>query len=247
MNIDQIHMSTHKLRLFGIHHSAQKLADQAAAKNLSHLEFLNLILQEEDIFRKNRTSKTLATKAKFKMQASLEDWDTSFDRGITKTKLKELSNLSFLINKESVIVVGKTGEGKSHLCVAVGRRLCLENVSVQFLSVNLFFQEVQAEKAAGRYLQYLGRLSKTKVLIFDDFGLRNYTHDEAITLMDVLEDRYQKNSIIMNSQVDPKGWKKLFEDPVIAEAIVDRIINPSQIITLKGGSYREKLELKKTT
>ncbi|MBK7893118.1 MAG: ATP-binding protein [Bdellovibrionales bacterium] len=88
------------------------------------------------------------------------------------------------------------------------------------------------------------RLSSIRALILDDFGLRNYTHDEATVLVDLLEDRHRKGSVIVTSQVDPRGWTKLFEDPVIAEAIVNRLEHPSQRLNLKGGSYREKLQTK---
>ena len=110
--------------------------------------------------------------------------------------------------------------------------------------MNLLFEEILSEKASGKYLAFIKRINKANILILDDFGLRNYTHEEATTLTDVLEERYQKGSVIITSQVDPKGWTKLFEDPVIAEAITDRLIHPSQTITLKGGSYREKLNSK---
>ena len=109
------------------------------------------------------------------------------------------------------------------------------------MPVNFFFEELIAERTAGRYLAYLKLLVKQQVLILDDLGLRNYTHAEASSLLDLLEERYQKGSILITSQVDPKGWKSLFEDPVIAEAIVDRLTHPSQKIVLSGGSYREKL------
>jgi DNA replication protein DnaC len=85
-------------------------------------------------------------------------------------------------------------------------------------------------------------LVKATVLILDDLGLRNYSHEEATSLIDILEERYHKAPLIVTSQVEPQGWLKLFEDPVIGEAIVDRLIHPSQKITLKGEkSYREKL------
>ena len=84
-------------------------------------------------------------------------------------------------------------------------------------------------------------------MILDDLGLRNYTHEEATSLMDILEERYHKAPLIVTSQVEPQGWLKLFEDPVIAEAIVDRLIHPCQKITLKGEkSYIEKLTDKRT-
>jgi DNA replication protein DnaC len=79
----------------------------------------------------------------------------------------------------------------------------------------------------GRYLNYVRGLVKVKVLIIDDLGLRNYTHEEATSLMDILEERYHKAPLIVTSQVEPQGWLKLFEDPVIGEAIVDRLIHPS--------------------
>ncbi len=109
------------------------------------------------------------------------------------------------------------------------------------MPVNLLFEEIAAAKAAGKYLQLLQQLNKAKVLVLDDFGLRSYTHDEATALVDLLEERYQRGVVIVTSQVDSRGWTKLFEDPVVAEAIVDRLVHPSQRVVLKGGSYRERL------
>jgi DNA replication protein DnaC len=80
------------------------------------------------------------------------------------------------------------------------------------------------------------------VLVLDDFGLRNYSHEEATILVDLLEERYRKGSAIIKSQVTPEGWKKLFEDPVIAEATIDQMKNPSKLITLTGPTYRARLK-----
>ena len=145
-------------------------------------------------------------------------------------------------SNENLLILGRTGEGKTHLAVALGRRLCSENVPTLFLPVNFLFEEVLAAKAAGKYLGYVRRLTAVKVLILDDFGLRNYTHDEANVLVDLLEDRHRKGSVIVTSQADPRGWPKLFEDPLIAEAVVSRLEHPSQRLHLKGGNYREKLQ-----
>jgi len=241
---DQVQTIAHSLRLFGIHAAFKRRAEEALAKSLHPLEFLRLLLEDEQLNRAERIGKMLITKAKFRSHADLEDWDQTFERGLPKPKFKELLCLSFLAHHENIILLGKTGEGKTHLAIALGRRLCTEGFSSAFLPMNFFFEEIQAEKAAGRYLPYLRKLVKAKVLILDDFGLRAYSHEEATALMDLLEERYQKGSTIVTSQTDPKGWEKLFEDPVIAEAIVDRLVNPSQKITLKGGSYREKIHQK---
>lgn len=231
----------YELRFFGIHQNIDARSLEAVSKNLHPLEFLSLILEDEKNFRRDRLSKSLTKRAKFRHQADFEDWDMSFDRGLTKARLKELSVLSFLKTKENLLILGRTGEGKTHLAITLGRKICQENLSVSFLPVNLMFEEVLAARSAGKMIGYLTRLNSTQVLILDDFGLRQYSHEEANVLVEVLEARARKGPVIITSQVDPKGWFKLFEDPVIAEAIVDRMVNPSQRINLKGGSYREKL------
>jgi len=245
---DQTRLLAHQLRLFGIHGHMERRAAEALASQMHPLEFLRLLLEDEALFRKDRVAKTLATRAGFRSQAAIEDWDATYDRGIVKAKLKELATLAFFAGKENLLLFGKTGEGKTHLAVALGRRLCAEGISTTFVPVNLLFEEIAAAKAAGKYLQLLQQLNKAKVLVLDDFGLRSYTHDEATALVDLLEERYQRGVVIVTSQVDNRGWTKLFEDPVVAEAIVDRLVHPSQRVVLKGGSYRERLaNAKKTT
>jgi len=243
MILDQVRNLAHQLRLFGIHEACERRAQEALAEQLHPLEFLRLVLEEELLSRKDRTAKALSTKARFRFRADLEDWDYAFHKDIPKAKISELAHLSFFHNQENLLILGKTGLGKSFLAIALGKRLCQEGHGTVFLSVNFLFEEIQAAKAAGRYLNYVRSLTKTKALILDDLGLRNYTHEEATALMDILEERYQKGALIVTSQVEPQGWLKLFEDPVIAEAIVDRLIHPCQKITLKGErSYREKLK-----
>jgi DNA replication protein DnaC len=239
---DQLRQLSHGLRLFGVHGGFEKRAEQAAAQSLNHLEFLRLILEDEINQRKDAAAKRLTTKAKFRSFADLEDFDQTFDRGITKAKLRELAAIGFYQSQENLLILGRTGEGKTHLAIATGRRLCAENISTLFLPVNFLFEEVMAAKTAGKYLGFVKRLTQSQVIILDDFGLRNYTHDEANVLVDILEDRHRKGSVIVTSQVDPKGWMKLFEDPIIAEAIVSRLEHPSQKLVLKGGNYREKLQ-----
>ena len=243
--LDPIKNLSHKMRLFGIHAACDRRAQEAVSEQLHPLEFLRLLLEDELLSRKDRVSKRLTTRARFRFTADLEDWDQTFDRGITRQKLRELSSLTFLNNRENLLILGKTGEGKTHLAIALGKRLCQDGHTTLFLPINFLFEEISAARAAGRYLAYVRTLIKTEILILDDFGLRNYTHDEATSLMDILEERYQKGVVLLTSQINPEGWLKLFEDPVIAEAIVDRLIHPAQKLLLKGGgSYREKLNQK---
>lgn len=237
----QVKSLSHQMRLFGIQASAERRAAEALASQLDPLEFLRLVLEDELLARRERAGKMLVTRAKFRSAADLEDWDLSYDRGVTKAKIEDAGLLTFFHNKENLLVLGGTGVGKTHFAIAVGRRACADGVAVAFIPMNFLFEEASAERAAGRYVSHVRRLSKTGVLILDDFGLRNYTHDEASVLVDILEDRYQKGAVVVTSQVNPDGWLKLFEDPVIGEAIVDRLRSPSQQLVLKGTSYRERL------
>lgn len=244
MILDQIKILTHEMKLYGIHQAAQRRSQEAITSHLDYLEFLRLLLEDEKLLRKDSKAKRLVTQAKFRRSATLEDWDHSLDRGITKVQIKNLASLNFAYDNINLIFLGPTGSGKTQLAIALGRKLCQEGMKTRFYGINLLFEDVLAAKSSGKYVSFIRNLNKAYVLVLDDFGLRNYTHEEANILMDLLEERYQKGSLIITSQVDPNGWLKLFEDSVIAEALVDRLSHPSQMITLKGTSYRKKLNSK---
>jgi DNA replication protein DnaC len=243
--LQQTKILAQKLRLSGFAENIERRCAEFESGNLSSHELLSLLLSDEDISRKNKHNIRLESKAQFRHKIDLEDWDSSYDRGLSKAKMRELMALSFFHNRENLILLGKTGEGKTHLAIGVGRRACHEGAGSFFTSVNLFLEEATATRASGKYLSWIKSISKKEILIFDDFAVRQYTHEEANIFLDILEERQRKSITIITSQVHPDGWQKLFEDPVIAEAIVDRLRNPSQILTLKGGSYREKLGGKK--
>lgn len=239
---DQIKKLAHELRLYGIYGGYERRCEQAANQALNTLEFLRIILEDEFKYRKELSAKKITSKAKFRFEADLEDWDHSFERGLSKPKLRELASLGFTSSNENLILIGGTGAGKTHLAVSIGRRLCADNITTIFLPVNFLFEEIHAAKVAGKYLSYIKKISQTKVIILDDFGLRGYSHEEATILVDILEDRHRKGSVIITSQANPKGWMKLFEDPLIAEAIVNRLEHPGQAIHITGPSYRDRLQ-----
>lgn len=239
-----------ELNLSGMKESIEYRMSEATKGNLDFDEFICLLLGDEKIYRTNRRSELLRIKAKFNDSISLEDFEVQPHRGVNKTMIKKLGTLGFVDQGENIIFIGGTGAGKSYLAQALGQRSCLNGFESLYFPVNKLFKQVQEAEAAGTYLKLLERIKKAKLVILDDFGLRNYSHAEATTLYDLLEDRYKKGSIVITSQVKPAGWRHLFEDEVIAEAIIDRLTSSSHIIEIKGPSYRknhlpkEKIECK---
>lgn len=241
MDITTIKKMTHDLRMLGLHQTIEKRALEAVNENLHPLEFAALLFEDEKLWRRQQVAKRLARRAKFRRDSELEDWDASDDRGINKKQLKELAMLGFYKTRSNLHILGKTGCGKTQLAIALGNRLCQQGISVRFFSVNLLFEELLAQKNSGSYLKFLKLLRKTDVIVLDDFGLRNLSHDEAVQLLDILEDRATSGSMIITSQVDPRGWDALIEDEVIREAVLDRLTKPAEQIHLTGSSYRDKL------
>lgn len=231
----------HEMRLPGLQAALERRSTEALSDQMHPLDFVRLLLEDERCHRKQTTAKRLIRGAKFRRSIDLEDWDASYDRGLSRQRQRDICALNFFHLRENLLILGRTGTGKTHLAMALGKRLCWEGHATRFFSTNLLFEEVAAEKAAGRYLNFLTSITKMPVIILDDFGLRNYSHDEATILLDIIEARYQKGIVVMTSQVDPQGWPALFSDVVIREAIVNRLTQPSQRIELKGSSYRDHL------
>lgn len=203
--LQQTKILAHKLRLSGLAENMERRCAEFESGNLTAHELISLLLADEDMSRKNKHSRRLESKAQFRHKADLEDWDFSYERGLSKTKMKELMHLSFLHNRENLIFLGKTGEGKTHLAIGVGRRACHDGSGTTFSSVNLLLEEAIATKASGKYLIWIKTIAKKELIIFDDFAVRQYNHEEANIFLDLLEERHRKGITIITSQVHPDG------------------------------------------
>jgi len=237
-----------KLKLIGCKESIEFRLKEAVKENLAHHEFLALVLEDEVLYRSNRRSEMLRRRAKFKDQATLESFDADPKRGVSRATVKQLQTLQFMDTYENLVLYGSTGAGKSYLAQAVGHRACHTGREALFIPMNYLFSQIKAAEKAGTYLFFLKRLAQVPLLILDDFGLRVYNHHEATTLYQILEDRYQKCSTIITTQTDPRGWRDLFEDEVIADSIIDRILPWAHKIAFKStdsyrGNHRPKKQL----
>lgn len=228
------------LKLLGMRESIDYRLLESAKAGLGYEDLLRLLIEDEELYRANMKAERLRKKATFKDSVLLSDFDTDLKRGITKIMIKELQTLNFLRGFENIIFVGETGVGKSFLAQAIGHAACMSGSESKFIQVNYLFEQYRAAEKAGHVLAFLKRFSSYQVLILDDLGLRKFTHEEATLLYQIIEDRYQKGSTIITTQIKMPGLRDLFDDPVIAEAIVDRLISNAHVIEIKNSNYRKK-------
>lgn len=231
-----------ELRLGGMRESIDFRLIESAKSNLGYEDFLKLLINDEQLHRANTRSEKLRKKATFKDVVLLADFDADVKRGVSKVMIKELQTLNFLKGFENIIFVGGTGVGKTFLAQALGHATCMSGKESKFIHINYLFEQYKSAERSGHVLIFLKKMSSYQVLILDDIGLRKFTHEEAILLYQIIDDRYQKGSTIITTQIKPPGLRDLFDDQVMAEAIIDRLTSNAHVIELKngaGGNYRK--------
>ena len=176
--------------------------------------------------------------SKLTQKPLLEDFDSAVGRTITKSQVRDLYELSWLENKRSMVIIGPTGVGKTFLAQALGTHCCAHRITTLFVDMSQYLEELNLARATSSYLKYLKKLARPQLLIFDDFGLRKLSTDQANDLCDLLKARIEKSTII-TTQLPIKNWQEAIEDPVIADTIIDRVIHTSLVLDYKGPTYRE--------
>lgn len=197
-----------------------------------------LVEAEQEYRREKRTALYLRTSKLRYENAVIEDVICSTARNFTKDQLDEYSDCGFVRRAENLLITGLTGCGKSFLANALGRQACCLGMRTEYFNMNRFIEQVTIAKASGTFLKLLNHLNKDDLLIWDDFGLAPMTADARLAILQILEDRYEKKSVIIASQLPVNKWYDYIAEPTLADAIMDRIINNANIIQLEGDSMR---------
>jgi DNA replication protein DnaC len=227
-----------KLRLSGVLQSLQLRTRQAVEDNLSHPEFLYRLLSDEVERREAKQLDLRIRRAAFEQPCTLEDFDFHFNPEIPKARVIDLGTCIFVERHENVLLVGKTGVGKSHLAQALGVRACRLGYDVLFESAQDLFRQLRAGRGDGTYDRKLARLAGVDLLVIDDLGLRVLSGDEPGDLYEVIRLRHGHHATILTSNRDEEELAALFGDPLLASAAMDRLLQHAQVLTLKGDSYR---------
>lgn len=202
-------------------------------------EYLALLTDHEWEDRQGKKISRLLTQASFRQKATIVDVSYSENRNLDKNMFNRLSTLDFMKKNENIIITGASGVGKSYLAQALGNQACMMGYKTLYYNTARLLARLKLSKVDGTYIKELTKLAKADLLIIDDFGLQAFDNHAREALMDIIDDRFNKTSTIVSSQIPVSVWYDIIGEGTIADAILDRLVNSSHRIDLKGESLRK--------
>jgi DNA replication protein DnaC len=240
----QIESQMKFLQLKGLIPLYKKVAQKASEKNLHYEEFLALLLEEEFKRKKESSINARISKAKFPFMKTLEEFDFSFQPNLNEKELISLSGLEFIEKKENIVFLGPPGVGKTHLAIALGILACRAGYRVNFVTTQKLLETLLLAKKDGSFAQKILAFSRLQLLIIDELGYMPISKQHADLLFQLISARYEKGSLIFTSNYNFDEWGSVFDDNVVASAIIDRLVHHCKIFLINGASYRLKNKLK---
>jgi DNA replication protein DnaC len=242
---ERIESQMRALNLKGMINRYRELADRATEGKLRYEEYLSLLLEEELNGKTDRSVMARVHKARFPFVKTVEEFDFSFQPGIEEKEVIRLSSLDFIENKENLIFLGPPGVGKTHLATGFGVKACQSKYRVLFTTAQKLIEDLMLSVRDGSITQKLLAYSRLNLLIIDELGYMPVTKEQANLLFQLISMRYEKGSIILTSNYSFEDWGQVFQDNVVAAAIIDRLVHHAKIFYINGSSYRLKNKLKK--
>jgi len=228
-----------QLKLWGMYHSFQTNLSTALPENLTADELLSMLIESEWDDRQTRKRDRLITSAKFRYMASVEELEYDPERNLDKNQILRFADCDFITQHQNILITGSTGVGKSYLGCALGHQACLKGYRVMYFNLAKLLSWLKMMKADGSYLKEISKLERQDLLILDDFGLQPIDDQSRLIFLEIIEDRYDRSSTILTSQLPVSNWYEVINEKTIADAILDRLLHRSFRVVLKGESMRK--------
>lgn len=222
------------LRAFKINLEAGKTEHYTADQMVEHL------IDAEWDERHNRSIGRHITNARFRYKAAVEQIIYGPERALDTNQIQRLSECEFINRKENILITGSTGIGKSFIASAIGHQACLLGYRTLYCNASKLFSLLKMAKGDGSYAKEISKIEKQQLLIIDDFGIQPLDAQNRSALMEIIEDRHSKASLIITAQVPVSKWHEVIGETTIADAILDRVVHGAHRIELFGESMRKK-------
>ena len=238
-----LHQSIDKLRTLRLSGMARALEEQLHQPDIGRLAFderLAMLIDREEIDRHNAALAQRLRLARLRQAACLEDIDYSQPRGLDRALIRSLAGGRWLAEHNNVLVLGPSGAGKSFVACALGNQAARQGHSVRYQRLSRLLDELAMARAQGRYSRLLSQLCKIKLLVLDDWLMAKLTADQRRDLMEVIDDRHQRGSTLLATQIPVDRWHEQIGDPTYADSILDRLVHNAYRIELRGESMRQR-------
>jgi DNA replication protein DnaC len=226
------------LRLSGILQTLDARHRQAVEGQWSYLDFLTRLFEDEVERRAQKQLGLRVRRGQLNTQKTLDSFSFSFNPALNRQKVLAIAACDFIRERRNVLVCGPSGVGKTHLAQAIGQEACRQGYDVLFVNTHKMLQHLGAGRADATFERRLASYVRADLLILDDFGLRALAPPAPEDLYDVINERYEKASILLTSNRSPEEWPALFGDPLLASAGLDRLNHKAEMLVMRGESYR---------
>jgi DNA replication protein DnaC len=239
-----IHPTVERLRALGLSAMADAFTELQNAPDdaeLTREDWLGLLVDREATSRENKRLARRLRDAKLRQAAIVEDVNLHAPRGLDRALFQKLVTCEWLRDHHHLVVIGPTGIGKSWLACALGHKACREGFSVLYKRASRLFGDLAQARGEGRLPRLLASLERVRLLIIDDWGPEPLNAEQRRDLLEIVDDRYDRGSLLITSQVPVSRWHEVIADPTLGDAILDRIVHRAHRIELKGPSMRRQL------
>jgi DNA replication protein DnaC len=232
------------LKLFGMARGISERLTDPNHGNLSHADFVGLLVQDEKTYRDNQSLARLLKNAKLRQPAALEDIDFAHARGPSKQVMLELTNSQWIAGHRNVLITGPARIGKSYLSCALGNSAARAGYTTLYTRAPRLLESLQHARGDGSHLKLLDKLARMQLLVIDDFLLTPLSDWERYDIKEVAEGRYDAGSTVIASQCPVKDWHPAIGDPTLADAICDRLLHSAYRLELRADSMHRENAVK---